>query len=280
MRPAASPFSSPRRLRRPMMTGSTAEPRVDLRQQRLSQGQSADHEHRLYRLPLGFTTSGSQKCWDCHAPGSAPPSACADTCHLFQANGEHPSYPTAFTHGVTPHLGASGYGKTCADCHGAGNAHHDAAAASAPACADVPQRHVRRAPVGHEGRSSDCARRATRHEPPVRPTAPPATSAIRARAGRRSPTRTRRPAATPAATARSRTTWARRSAPRPAPPATRSTTSRWAPAPSATPTPRASTTAPPGHTPRRLRQLPQRFDRGAAPEPCQLRHPVPPATRG
>jgi len=105
----------------------------------------------------GRTTSGSQKCWDCHAPGATPPSSCADSCHLFQASGDEDySYSIAFTHGTTPHLGASGYGKTCIDCHGAGGAHHDAAAASAPACATCHNGAYAAAPVGHEGRSSDC----------------------------------------------------------------------------------------------------------------------------
>jgi len=102
------------------------------------------------------TTSGSQMCWDCHAPGTAPSVSCSGDCHLYQASGEHPAYPIAFSHGLTPHLGASGYGKTCADCHGAGNAHHDATGASAPACATCHDGTYAAAPVGHEGRDAVC----------------------------------------------------------------------------------------------------------------------------
>ena len=104
----------------------------------------------------GYTTSGSQKCWDCHKPGSAPSVSCSGDCHLFQAGGDNPSYPTSFSHGVTPHLGASGYGKTCADCHDAGNPHHDAAAAPEPACATCHNGTYAAVPVGHEGRGTVC----------------------------------------------------------------------------------------------------------------------------
>jgi len=106
---------------------------------------------------VGFTTSGSKKCWDCHAPGSAPASSCTGSCHRFQAGGDNSSYPTAFTHGATPHLGASGYGKTCVDCHGAGNAHHDAAAASVPTCATCHNGSIAAAPTGHAAYGTQCA---------------------------------------------------------------------------------------------------------------------------
>ena len=82
----------------------------------------------------GYTTSGGAPCWDCHEPGSAPSVDCAGTCHRFSGSGSDFSYSVSFSHGATPHLGASGYGKTCAGCHG-GGAHHDAAAAAAPTCA-------------------------------------------------------------------------------------------------------------------------------------------------
>ena len=58
----------------------------------------------------GFTVSGGQKCWDCHRPGSAPSVACAGSCHLYRSGGEGGAYDVAFTHGASPHLGASGYG--------------------------------------------------------------------------------------------------------------------------------------------------------------------------
>ncbi|MCX6363061.1 MAG: hypothetical protein NTW58_02605 [Actinobacteria bacterium] len=104
----------------------------------------------------GHTTSGSQMCWDCHEPGSATSVSCGRDCHLFQASGDHGAYPTAFSHGVTPHLGASGYGKTCADCHDAGNPHHDASAGPAPACATCHNGTYAAVPAGHEGRGTVC----------------------------------------------------------------------------------------------------------------------------
>ena len=107
----------------------------------------------------GFTTSGSQKCWDCHAPGAAPAAGCAGSCHLFQANGEHPAYPTAFTHGTTPHLGASGYGKSCADCHGVGTVHHDAAAGHQPTCAECHNGTTAKLPPSshNDGKHTNCS---------------------------------------------------------------------------------------------------------------------------
>ena len=81
-----------------------------------------------------LTTAGGRLCWQCHKPGQAQSVACAGTCHLYRANGENPAYDVAFSHGDSPHLGASGYGKTCTDCHDSG-IHHDAAEATAPACA-------------------------------------------------------------------------------------------------------------------------------------------------
>jgi len=108
----------------------------------------------------GYTTSGSEKCWDCHAPGSAPSASCAGTCHLFGSGGGDggSSYPTAFTHGATPHLGAAGYGKTCADCHGGGNAHHDAVAGHVPTCAECHNGSLAKVPsAAHADRSANCA---------------------------------------------------------------------------------------------------------------------------
>ena len=106
----------------------------------------------------GYTTSGPKKCWDCHAPGSAPSVSCAGSCHLLQGNGDNPSYPTAFTHGATPHLGASGYGKTCVDCHGAGNPHHDVAVGHQPTCAECHNGSIAKLPpAGHnDGKHTNC----------------------------------------------------------------------------------------------------------------------------
>ena len=107
----------------------------------------------------GFTTSGAQKCWDCHAPGAAPPADCASSCHLYQANGDHPAYPTAFTHGATPHLGASGYGKTCTACHGVGTVHHAAAAGHQPTCAECHNGTTAKLPPSshNDGKHTTCA---------------------------------------------------------------------------------------------------------------------------
>ena len=82
----------------------------------------------------GYTTVNGKKCWDCHQPGNAPAVACSGSCHLFKLSGEDFSYPTVFSHGDSPHLGASGYGKACADCH-QGGAHHDGSVTAEPSCA-------------------------------------------------------------------------------------------------------------------------------------------------
>lgn len=107
----------------------------------------------------GFTTSESQKCWDCHAPGTSPVSDCAGSCHLFRANGDDPSYPIAYSHGATPHLGASGYGKTCTACHGSETVHHDAAAGHQPTCAECHNGTLARVPpASHsDGLHANCA---------------------------------------------------------------------------------------------------------------------------
>jgi hypothetical protein len=103
----------------------------------------------------GFSTANAKKCWDCHQPGSAPTVSCSGTCHLYRANGEHPAYDVAFTHGDTPHLGASGYGKTCAACHADG-AHHDGTAAAEPTCARCHNGSYAKAPTGHSTYGTDC----------------------------------------------------------------------------------------------------------------------------
>ena len=70
----------------------------------------------------GFKTRGTQKCWDCHEPGQSTTSlqllaGCTATCHISTATGDRPSYTVSFTHSETVHAGASGYGRTCLDCH-------------------------------------------------------------------------------------------------------------------------------------------------------------------
>jgi hypothetical protein len=106
----------------------------------------------------GLTTSGGQKCWGCHQPGHAPTGGCTGSCHLFQAGGEGGSYSTAFSHGSTPHLGASGYGKTCWDCHGSGGAHHDARAETEPVCTDCHNGTLARSPPAshNDGQHTTC----------------------------------------------------------------------------------------------------------------------------
>jgi hypothetical protein len=108
----------------------------------------------------GRTTTGSKMCWDCHKPGKAPPSGCAATCHVFKASGgEDYDYLTAFTHGATPHLGAAGYGKTCADCHAAGNVHHDAAVGHVPTCAECHNGTTAKLPPSshNDGKHTKCS---------------------------------------------------------------------------------------------------------------------------
>ena len=116
----------------------------------------------------GFQTSGSQKCWRCHRPGQSTSSwrsasGCTAVCHL--EDGDRNDYASSFSHGTSPHLGASGYGKTCTDCHGlsastadqGGSPHHDAAGGHAPSCLECHNGVMAPAQTGHEGRSSVCS---------------------------------------------------------------------------------------------------------------------------
>ena len=105
----------------------------------------------------GYTTSPSKKCWDCHEPGTSPASDCAAACHLNRGGSDN--YSTSFTHGPTPHLGASGYGKTCANCHGAKNPHHDAAAGHQPTCAECHNGTTAKLPPAshNDGKHANCA---------------------------------------------------------------------------------------------------------------------------
>jgi hypothetical protein len=122
------------------------------------------------RCHTGFAARGTQKCWDCHAPGQTTSSwqlaaGCTGTCHVSTKASGRPSYTTAYAHAATVHLGASGYGKTCVGCHGvsAGSGtpgtspHHDAVDSPAPACADCHEGVIASAPTGHQGRSTVCA---------------------------------------------------------------------------------------------------------------------------
>jgi len=119
----------------------------------------------------GFRTRGTQKCWGCHEPGADTtawqlPAGCTTTCHLLTTTGDdEPTYTTSYAHTRSAHLGASGYGKACVDCHGvSGGAtepgtspHHDAVDSSAPDCAGCHDGTIASAPSGHEGFGAACA---------------------------------------------------------------------------------------------------------------------------
>ena len=122
------------------------------------------------RCHTGFKTRGTQKCWDCHEPGQSTTSlqllaGCTTTCHISTATGDRPSYTVSFTHSATVHSGASGYGKTCLDCHGVSTGsttpgtspHHDAANSAAPTCAGCHDGGIAAAPTGHTGYGTNCA---------------------------------------------------------------------------------------------------------------------------
>jgi hypothetical protein len=116
-----------------------------------------------------FTSSGGQKCWKCHRPGQSmtalqTASGCTTTCHTEL--GDRDSYGTTFSHGATPHLGASGYGKTCTDCHAVStkwstpgsSPHHDAAAGHQPTCIECHNGTLAKAlTAAHATRSTNCA---------------------------------------------------------------------------------------------------------------------------
>jgi hypothetical protein len=117
----------------------------------------------------GFKSVPGRQCWSCHTPGqptatlSSPASACSQGCHLFDESLK--LYNTDFTHSEAPHLGASGFGKTCLDCHGtsasafnpAASPHHAGQTLAAPSCADCHNGTLATAQVSHDGVGcSDC----------------------------------------------------------------------------------------------------------------------------
>jgi len=69
----------------------------------------------------GFKSVPGNVCWSCHYPGqdtstlSTPASACSQQCHLYSSVDK--AYTIPFTHGSNPHLGSTGPGVTCLDCH-------------------------------------------------------------------------------------------------------------------------------------------------------------------
>ncbi len=110
----------------------------------------------------GYQVAAGQNCWQCHEPGadqSAGQTAagCSATCHLWDPLLK--LYITPFTHGTSPHLGASGYGKTCTDCHPVsqsianpgGDPHHSGVTLKAPTCATCHNGKYAVAQVSHAG---------------------------------------------------------------------------------------------------------------------------------
>jgi len=95
-----------------------------------------------------FKSFPGRQCWSCHVPGgnttplSTPSSACSQGCHLW--NQAVRDYTIPSTHGLTPHDGASGYGKMCLDCHQTstsfndpnGSPHHSGQTTPSPTCQD------------------------------------------------------------------------------------------------------------------------------------------------
>ena len=123
----------------------------------------AAHGRQLHDCHAGFKSVPGTTCWTCHAPGqdtstlSSPATACSQSCHLFDATTG--AYDTAFTHGATPHLGASGFGKTCLDCHSTSTSvsapgaspHHGGVTLSPPTCADCHNGTLASAQKSHDG---------------------------------------------------------------------------------------------------------------------------------
>ena len=121
------------------------------------------------RCHSGFTTTGGRWCWTCHAPGQSTSdwqlaTGCTSTCHLWTTVTDSPSYVTSHAHAESAHLGASGYGKTCIDCHGVSSGtaapgtspHHDAADSSPPTCATCHDGVIASAPSGHDAFGDVC----------------------------------------------------------------------------------------------------------------------------
>ncbi|MGE5228229.1 MAG: hypothetical protein ACM3MJ_00740, partial [Deltaproteobacteria bacterium] len=130
----------------------------------------------------GFKTRGTQKCWSCHEPGADTSAwqlaaGCTTTCHLLTSTDDEPAYTTSYAHTRSAHLGASGYGKTCVDCHGVSSGatapgaspHHDAVDSPAPACATCHNGTLAAAKTSHAGAATSCAACHTGHDRPAVP---------------------------------------------------------------------------------------------------------------
>jgi len=110
----------------------------------------------------GFRSYPGRACWSCHEPGaetddlSVPSSACSQDCHLYYPPLK--SYVTPYAHGTDPHLGATGFGPGCTDCHATsslgganGSPHHTGATTPAPTCRDCHDGSLASAQVSHYG---------------------------------------------------------------------------------------------------------------------------------
>jgi hypothetical protein len=106
-------------------------------------------------------------CWSCHAPGQdtsawQTSAGCSTTCHLW--NPSTLAYDVTFTHGTTPHLGASGFGKTCTDCHGVslspvdpdGSPHHSGQTLAPPTCRDCHNGTIASKKANHDSVKPPC----------------------------------------------------------------------------------------------------------------------------
>jgi hypothetical protein len=112
----------------------------------------------------GFLSFPGKQCWSCHYPGqdtaplSTPSAACIQGCHLWDEATK--DYVVSFTHGPTPHLGASGYGKACLDCHETSSSfnqadespHHSGAETPTPTCQACHNGVFASAQVTHDGK--------------------------------------------------------------------------------------------------------------------------------
>jgi hypothetical protein len=132
---------------------------------------------------LLYKTIGSLTCWACHAPGqdmsfAQTAAGCASICHLY-AGGGPDDYTIPVAHGPTPHLGASGYGKTCTDCHATsaasdhpvtdpdGSPHHDGLVQGAPTCEQCHNGTDASAQQPHDGLTCQTCHGDTMSLPPL-----------------------------------------------------------------------------------------------------------------
>ena len=114
-----------------------------------------------------FKSVPGYNCWSCHVPGDVASidsykADCSQICHLFNRSGG--GYNVDFSHGTDPHLGASGFGKTCLDCHSVstnntdadGSPHHSGVTMSAPTCAQCHDGTTASKEVNHDSVKPQC----------------------------------------------------------------------------------------------------------------------------